>query len=57
LAVGPLTELITALEAAEAEATEPVEKARLASVLEGLKGAGREVAIGVVTAYLTRVHA
>ena len=51
-----LSELVTALEQAEAEATEPIEKARLASLLEGLKGAGREIAVGVVTAYLTRVN-
>jgi hypothetical protein len=51
-----LDELIAALEQAEAEATEPAEKERLASLLEGLKGAGRQIAVGVVTAYLTRVH-
>ena len=50
-----LEELIHALEAAEARA-EGAEKARLAGLLEGLRGAGREIAIGVVTAYLERVH-
>jgi hypothetical protein len=51
-----LDELVAALEEAEAGATEPEQKARLAGVLEGLRGAGREIAVGVVTAYLTRVH-
>ena len=51
-----LEELIHALEVAEATADDPDEKARLAGVLAGLRGAGREIAIGVVTAYLTRVH-
>ena len=49
-----LAELVAALEKAEVDATEP-EKERLAGLLQGLKGAGREIAVGVVTAYLTRV--
>lgn len=50
-----LAELTTALEAAEAEATEPEEKARFRDMLDGLKGAGRQVAIEVIAAYLARV--
>jgi hypothetical protein len=50
-----LAELITAVESAEAQAEEPAQKARLKALVEGLKGAGRDVAISVVAAYLARV--
>lgn len=49
-----LDELIAALDRAEAEAEEPEEKERLAGLLTGLRGAGRQVAIEVIAAYLSR---
>ncbi len=52
-----LAELVTALEAAEAQADEPAEKARLRGLIDGPKGAGRDIAVSVVSAYLERVHA
>ena len=51
-----LDELIVALETAEAETDDPAEKTRLRGALDTLRGAGREIAIGVVTSYLERVH-
>jgi hypothetical protein len=51
-----LAELITALETAEAQTDEPEQKARLAGLLEGLRGAGRQIAVNVVSHYLERVH-
>ena len=51
-----LDELVTALEAAEVQADGPAEKARLASIREGLLGAGRQIAINVVSEYLKHVH-
>jgi hypothetical protein len=50
-----LAELTTALEAAEAQTDEPDEKARLRNTLDGLRGAGRQIAIEVIAAYLARV--
>jgi hypothetical protein len=51
-----LSELITALEAAEATTDEPAEKARFRGLIDGLKGSGREIAVSVVTAYLERIN-
>ena len=50
-----LAELTTALETAEARTDEPEQKARFRNTLEGLEGAGRQVAIDVIAAYLARV--
>jgi hypothetical protein len=50
-----LNELITALEQAEATSTDPDEKSRLRAALDTLTGAGRDIAVGVVTGYLQRV--
>ncbi len=49
-----LDQLVTALETAEAVAEEPAEKARLRGLIDGLKGAGREIAVQIVSAYLVR---
>jgi hypothetical protein len=48
-----LRELITALETAEASA-EGAERERLRGVLDGLRGAGRDIAVAVISAYLNR---
>ena len=50
-----LDELIVALEVAEAQA-EPEEKTRLRGLIDGLRGAGRDIAVDVIAAYLGRVH-
>lgn len=49
-----LADLIAALEQAEALSDEPAERERLAGVLSGLRGAGRQIAIDVIAAYLSR---
>jgi hypothetical protein len=51
-----LDELVRALEAAEVETDEPAARARLAGIREGLVGAGRQIAINVVSEYLKRVN-
>ncbi len=49
-----LSDLITAIEHAEATTEVPEERERLASLLRGLRGAGRQIAIDVIAAYLAR---